>query len=397
MPVFLSDFIHAARWLAALAVLLAHANVLISLSDIMVGPHGPLVYLWWFLTAFSHQAVTVFFVLSGFLVGGRVFVAMERRTPFLRAYFVDRFARIYLVLIPALALTFGLDALGRDFFAGAGIYELPGLEGAYEPSRILSTLAMQQNIWAGQAGTDGPLWSLACEFWYYLLFPLLLLPLARAYSEPARLAGFALGALLLLLLSLPSSRVPFGFALWAMGALAARAKRPLLSGKYLSLGIFFAALVVARLAARGPLFEAHPVLHDIADALTAATLANLLATLRFSESGFALGDSALHRRLADFSFSLYATHMPIVFFFWAGAGHIFGADWHKLLPTSTHWLVTAALLLVALATAFVFSRLTEAHTPALRRLLHTAVAALDRRARLGERARWVGQGRAKGL
>lgn len=397
MPVFLSVFIHAARWLAALAVLLAHANVLISLSDIMVAPHGPLVYLWWFVTAFSHQAVTVFFVLSGFLVGGRVSAAMERRTPFLRAYFVDRFARIYLVLVPALALTFALDALGRALFAGAGVYELPGLEGAYEPSRILSTLAMQQNIWAGQAGTDGPLWSLACEFWYYLLFPLLLLPLARAYSEPARLAAFALGALLLLLLSLPSSRVPFGFALWTMGALAARATRPFLTGKYLSLGIFLVALVVGRLAARGPLFEAHPVLHDIADALTAATIANLLTTLRFAESGFAFGRSPLHRRLADFSFSLYATHMPIVFFFWAGAGHIFGADWHKLLPTPTHWLVTAALLLVAVATAFVFSRVTEAHTPALRRLLHAAVAALDRRARLGERARWVGQGRAEGL
>jgi len=28
--------------------------------------------------------------------------------------------------------------------------------------------------------------------------------------------------------------------------------------------------------------------------------------------------------------------MPIVFFFWAGTGHIFGADWHKLLPTPAH-------------------------------------------------------------
>ncbi|WP_159727849.1 acyltransferase family protein [Methylosinus sp. Ce-a6] len=397
MPAALSNFIHAARWIAALAVLLAHANVLISLSDIMVGPHGPLVYVWWFATAFSHQAVTVFFVLSGFLVGGRVFTALRQSTPFLRAYFIDRASRLYIVLIPALALTFALDALGRRLFAGAGIYELAGREGAFEPSRILSTLAMQQHIWAGQAGTNGPLWSLACEFWYYLLFPLLLLPFARCYFEPARLAAFGVGVALLCVLSLPSTRFPVGFAIWTTGALAARARRPLLRGKYLSLGLFLVVVVVARLAVRGPFVEAHPIIHDLADALTAATFANLLATLRFCETGLRLPLPALHRRLADFSFSLYATHMPIVFFFWAGAGHIFGKDWLELLPTPAHWSAAAALLLVATAVAWGFSRATEAHTPALRRRFHAAFAALDRRMRLGERARWVGQGRAEGL
>ncbi|HEY8064030.1 MAG TPA: acyltransferase family protein [Methylosinus sp.] len=397
MPVALSNFIHAARWIAAFAVLLAHAGVLIALSDIMVAPHGPLVYVWWFAAAFSHQAVTVFFALSGFLVGGRVFTAIERQRPFLRAYFIDRVSRIYIVLAPALALTFALDALGRGLFAGAGVYELTGLEGAYDPARILTTLAMQQHIWAGQAGTNGPLWSLACEFWFYLLFPLLLLPLARCYSKTVRRAAFCAGVLLLLLLSLPSSRIPFGFAIWSMGALAARAQRPLLRGKYLSFLLFLAVVVVARLAVRGPFVEAHPALHDVADALTAATFANLLTTLRFCETGFCVRHAALHRRLADFSFSLYATHMPIVFFFWAGTGHIFGKDWHRLLPTPAHWIAAATVLLVALAAAWVFSLATEARTAALRRMLHAAFAMADRRARLGERARWVGQGRAEGL
>ncbi len=104
-----SQFIDAARWIAALAVLIGHAGVLINISDIMVAPHEPGVYVWWFLATFWHQAVVVFFVISGFLVGGRVLRGLRRPDRFLGDYMIDRFSRIYIVLVPVLALGFMIE------------------------------------------------------------------------------------------------------------------------------------------------------------------------------------------------------------------------------------------------------------------------------------------------
>lgn len=398
MPTALSRFIDLARWVAALAVLLAHANVLISLTDIMVAPHGPAVYAWWFAAAFSHQAVIVFFVISGFLVGGKTLALLPRPRPFLRAYFIDRFSRIYIVLAPVLALTFLIDATGRRLFSGAGIYELPGFDGAFEATRFLTTLLQLQTLWAGQAGTNGALWSLAYEFWYYILFPLLLLPFARGYSEKVRLAGFACGFSLAVVLSVPDGHFPFDFLIWTLGALVARARRPLIGSKWLSLGVFIVVATVVRLAARGPFLDAHPHIQYLADTATAAAFANLLLTLRFAEQGFSVCRLSIHRGLSSFSYSLYAVHMPIVFFFWAGTNHIFGKDWHKLLPTPLHWGAAAALVATSLVVSYALSRATEARTDALRRLLRSLFAWIDRQPALAESLpSRVGEGQVEGL
>lgn len=382
MPAALSRFIDAARWIAALAVLLTHSGVLISLSDIMVAPHGPGVYLWWFSTAFAHQAVVVFFVISGFLVGGKVLELLRRPTPFLRNYLIDRFCRIYVVFGPVLVLGFFFDMAGRRLFAGSGIYELPALEGVFAPIHMLTAFLQLQCNWASQAGTNGALWSLSCEFWYYVIFPLLLLGFSRAYSQAARIAGFVCGFCLAVFLSIPGGFFLFGFGIWALGAFVTRAKRPLIASKWLSLLIFLATAAAIRLAVRGPLLEGRPYLQLLADAATAATFANLLLTLRFCEGhGFSFCRASIHRRLSNFSYSLYATHMPILFFFWAGTNHVLGKDWHKLLPTPLHWSVAFALIATSLAIGYGFSTLTEAKTDALRGVLRDLFAKLDRLAR----------------
>src|SRR4029453_13195613 len=49
----------------------------------------------------------------------------------------------------------------------------------------LGNAAFLQHAWVPALGTDTPLWSLAYEFWYYALFPCLVLTVRR--STPARL------------------------------------------------------------------------------------------------------------------------------------------------------------------------------------------------------------------
>ena len=262
----LTNFIAMARWVAAFAVLVGHAGVIINISDIMVGPHGPGVYAWWFLAAFSHQAVLVFFVISGFLVGGPLLRDRARETPFLHEYFVDRFSRIYIVMVPALLWTFAIDSVGRAAFPATGVYDAPFFASVFAPIQYLWTLLQQQHLWAAQAGTNGPLWSLACEMWYYITFPLLLLPLSRAYSKPWRMGGLALGAALVAFLATPEIMAAFGvdvgarglmpmmnngvgmflfgYGVWALGALARVAPRPAVKSVWIALVLFLAALAV---------------------------------------------------------------------------------------------------------------------------------------------------------
>ncbi len=363
----ISNFLALARWIAALAVVITHAGQLIQISDIMVAPHGPGVYAWWFLAGFSHQAVLVFFVMSGFLIGGDLLRRLDRTDPFLKQYMIDRFSRIYIVMVPALAYGFVVDSIGRRIFPDSGIYDGAFFHGVFNPINIAWTLLQQQHIWAPQAGTNGPLWSLACEMWYYITFPLLLAPLSRAYSTGFRLAAFACGALSVIVMSIPESFFLFGYGVWTLGALVRLARRPLIKSTWLSLGVFLATATLMRLGARGPLVAAYPFVSTLADIGVAATFANLLLSLRFAaEDGFFADLSPIHRRLSDFSYSLYATHAPLCFFVWAGAGSLLGRDWYKALPTASHWTLAFALIAAVIAIAYGFSRLTEARTKQLR-------------------------------
>ncbi|MGA8170701.1 MAG: acyltransferase family protein [Methylocystis sp.] len=371
-----SNFLALARWVAAAAVLMGHAGQLIQISDIMVAPHGPGVYLWWFLAAFSHQAVVVFFVISGFLVGGGVLGALNKRAFLLGRYLIDRFSRIYIVMAPALVYGFVVDFIGRRIFPHSGIYDAPFFDGIFNPINILWTLLQQQHLWASQAGTNGPLWSLACEMWYYITFPLLLLPWCAAYSKGFRLAAFVCGAAGVVAMSIPEGFFLLGYGVWVLGALIRLAPRPLIKSAGLSLCVFLATSAAMRLGARGPLVAAHPVVSTLADIAVAGTFANLLLTLRFvAEGGLFDRLSPVHWKLSDFSYSLYATHAPFVFFVWAGAGSLLGRDWYKQLPTPLHWTLAFALMLCAIVIAYVFSRFTEARTGRLRDLLRHALLA----------------------
>ena len=366
----LSQFIHFARWIAATTVMLHHVSaIFVSVPDIMTARHNPLVYVWWFATPyiFAHEAVVVFFVLSGFLVGGAVVGRRRQETPWLRSYVIDRIARIYIVFLPVIALTLLLDTSGRSLFVTANLYDLSFLDGRYDPRLILPNLLSLQGLWFEPLGTNLPLWSLGMEVWFYLLFPLLLLPWLTAYPRHwVRVLGLA--AAIVFLLSLPPTNyMPFGFAVWALGAVARVLPRPLMRSKWLALALFVIASIVVRLAIREHFLMQFSVKYAV-DAMLAMLFANLLLTLRFDDgAGFRFARSALHARLASFSFTLYAFHAPVLFWIAGVIGLVFGAGWRLEHATPLHYAVAVATVVFVLAAAYGFSLLTEAHTEKARR------------------------------
>jgi peptidoglycan/LPS O-acetylase OafA/YrhL len=144
------------RLSAALTVFLGHVS----------GARFTDGFLWQF-GPYMGQAVTVFFVLSGFVIG----FATDRRETSAVSYVVARVARVASVALPALVATFILDAIGR--LARPELYSLSW--GYVETGglwQFISGLLFINHIWFLDVpqGSDLPYWSLGYEVWYYVIF-----------------------------------------------------------------------------------------------------------------------------------------------------------------------------------------------------------------------------------
>ncbi|MEK8123134.1 acyltransferase family protein [Methylocystis sp. IM4] len=165
---FASRNISFFRWLSAGAVVVMHATaLLLAQSDIMSAPHNFFEYFWWFVSnkEVGHKAVVGFFVISGYLVGGEVIRGARSGEAFYYGYFLKRFARIYIVLAPALAFTFLIDSVGAGLFRKGGFYSDPMFAGHFSLDVFALNLFNLQDILTEPYGTNIPLWSLAVEVW----------------------------------------------------------------------------------------------------------------------------------------------------------------------------------------------------------------------------------------
>ena len=136
----------------------------------------------------QNSAVAVFFVLSGIVVPYGTFHKLEKdpRYSFF-SYFVDRFSRIYMGLLPALVFVAGLDFLNRGLFGSAYRYSracdlrtfvgnLFMLQDYLFQSVTIRVVADRLSVplsWIDPVtsfGSARPLWTVAVEWWIYLLF-----------------------------------------------------------------------------------------------------------------------------------------------------------------------------------------------------------------------------------
>lgn len=114
--------------------------------------------------ALGHELVIGFFFLSGYVVA---YATLEKkRGP--TEYAVARLSRLYSVVLPAVVLTAVLREAGR--WANPGFYE--SFERGHEWVRWILSVCFAQELWFASSSppTNGPLWSLGYEFWFYALF-----------------------------------------------------------------------------------------------------------------------------------------------------------------------------------------------------------------------------------
>jgi peptidoglycan/LPS O-acetylase OafA/YrhL len=147
-----SRYLDLLRGLAALTVALSHLQLFGVASS---------QFAWW-LPADGHDAVVLFFILSGFVIAAST---KAKTAQGLRGYLLDRAARIYSVAVPILLLAAALCAIGWIDFEQT--YQLDNWW-LYIPFH-LSFLSQSWSLREIPFGLN-PWWSLPFEVWYYVLF-----------------------------------------------------------------------------------------------------------------------------------------------------------------------------------------------------------------------------------
>jgi peptidoglycan/LPS O-acetylase OafA/YrhL len=163
----LSLYLDLLRFFLAFIVLLTHVQ--------SMGYTNGVFY--WRAYAFGRPAVMGFFVLSGFVIA----YVVDRRERDLPSYAASRISRLYSVLLPALALTAILDAIGWRLLPEHYLHAPLDIGVTDAPLRYALALVMASSVgivglfqgtYDGNfiPGTNAPLWSLSNEVIYYLAF-----------------------------------------------------------------------------------------------------------------------------------------------------------------------------------------------------------------------------------
>lgn len=316
------------RGVLALEVLLGHARWLLWMpwwqwSQL---PHPALtkfIGLSSGILMFGNEAVMVFFVLSGFFIHLRLALGRASGCPQsldVRDYFRRRARRILPPYYAALILTVVCDAVGHTWFpqlydaqTGDAMLDQICRDSGYGMKSVAPALLALPDLLLVRFGSNGALWSVGMEVFFYLLYPAFawLWTRSRAMAYMAglgvSLVAYAPGADFLF------SRTLSYYPLWLLGALLAdwlsqRNVRPHSSRDVLA-GLALALIGLA--GCRWQTIIATPLL--------------LLLSRGLMGAGAVFGMAHVSRRVCDLrgvrwmewiglrSYSLYVFHLPVFF------------------------------------------------------------------------------------
>jgi peptidoglycan/LPS O-acetylase OafA/YrhL len=354
------------RGLAALQVAAAHlrAEMFPGLREIA----SPPVYyqMLAFATGFAHQAVLLFFVISGWLVGGSLLNKLAQDASPWRAYAIDRLTRLWTVLVPALllmlcvgVLTGTVDPARADFSTAS----------EYSATAFAGNLVGLQTVIVKNFGGNYALWSLANETWYYVQFPLLLV----MFTSRSRVRQAGVATLLVVLgASLPLPITLYS-ALWLLGVAFSRIRIDCGNGARIAL-LAIAAACSVYFRVRGSNDDLNPesFLQDLVYSLPLLALLSSLQAPLVTQSPWMRTLSRVAHFLSEFSFTLYVTHIPLIKLLRFAGQHTFGRD-RLAADAPPDYAVYAGMLLALLVAAWLSYLLFESHTFRMRRAVKNAL------------------------
>jgi peptidoglycan/LPS O-acetylase OafA/YrhL len=342
--------------------------------------NSPLLSVLYFFTGFGHEAVMVFFVLSGFFISSAVLSRRASGNWSWHEYTIDRSSRLYVVLIPALLLGWLWDRAGSSIFASTGLYSQPlvGFGTAVAQNRLtpgifIGNLFFLQTIVCPTFGSNGPLWSLANEFWYYMLFPVVLAT-GMAWRANSTLRAILLAILAICLAIFLGSEISMGFLIWLAGTVLVFAYSNCgFSGKGWLILYFLASSLALCACLRGARTGNSAMLgSDLA-----VGVAFCLFLFGVLQMDVAVGRGFYPRTahiMAGFSYSLYVLHFPLLLLL--RAWMVPPQRWQ---PDVTHLCYGAIVGVVMISFAWLMSIFTENRTHVARQWMKNIIPRFDGR------------------
>lgn len=368
----LSTQMNFLRWVAALMVLVSHLKPILFVEYGNLERKNILINIFYFITGLGHEAVVIFFVMSGLLVGGLSVVRQidGRFAP--SEFVIHRFSRIYIVLIPALIVGLILDHVGLAYFNSAAIYteslrfRLPGIIADQMSLRLLvDNLLMLMQVSVPVLGSNAALWSISYEWWSYALFFFALCFFASSMRRPSKLVYALLVCLMLVLLPLDVMRY---FLVWMIGvAVLFSPLRKIPCNRFLAYAMLIASILWSRIDQNNttPILGLdRTFIHDLVLAVTCFFLFTAL-----NQNQMRVGRMQnLHQVLAGFSYTTYLVHLPFMVIVISILNRHFGLPvLQQPTPIGMAYFVSMVVLIGLYS--YAFSRFTERHTDALRRYL----------------------------
>jgi peptidoglycan/LPS O-acetylase OafA/YrhL len=363
-----SEFLDFLRWFSAFVVVFGHIRRVCFVPYSMLENKNILIQTFYFLTGYGHAAVIVFFVLSGFLVGGQLLEIIPNGTFTFSKYFIKRVVRLYTVLIGALLVSAILDYIRIIYFQTPDTLSIFSEAGVnrWEYNRLTISIGignffMLQESITPVFGSNSPLWSLAYEFWYYFLMPFLMIPFFSVYKKGYRIIA---GLLLISICILLSNKILLYFLVWVIGALTSLYKKQLFKSVVIPIFFMLGSLIVYRLVDHTTLLKLFTV-----DLLLGVGLCFLLHYYYTNEkSSLPVWMGWIPNvKLADFSYTLYLVHYPFLFFVSSYLYTKFNGNYgYNLVPNLINILYYVTMIILIYIYSYVMYLLFEKQTKRVR-------------------------------
>ncbi len=372
-----SIFLDLVRGISAILVVMEHLSSRLFEGYGNLENPNLLVKFLYLLNFLGNPAVIIFFVLSGLFISRSVLIAVFENKWSWKSYLINRFSRLFIVLIPALILTFILDSFASNFL-GYESYDNP----FSNLKEFIGNLLFLQGVFVGFYGSNAPLWSLSYEFWYYMLFPILI----GLFINKTKINKFIYFLFSFIIISTIGIKINSYFVIWLIGPFILLLPRiKLLTRKIspiISLISVLVAMTIHPLVMTGRLFsdKEYKDLMSLfgVNLFVGLTFGLLVYTLLYSIPARirevdlrSLGK--VSKLIAGFSFSLYLIHYPIIntVYYWYAKNGFSG-----LQPNLISLLAEIVIVVLICFIAFLFSRLTENQTHFIRNFLTTKTDAM---------------------